>query len=608
MWEGHVSNGIALCEQGWHVCSPTDIDTLQTVTYADATAFPGCFAYDASQDNATCQPCNGDATSDDMAGMGESCGYYAQGSPSCIAGGRVDTVCCADYTSDTACQFKPDLTTGVVCCSGDVVTTTTTSTTSSTTAVPTTTTLPAVCTTAADCDDGDPCNGGEACNGGRCLAARVATCETADPLAVVTTFGTGEIALCNTRTRVVEATIPVGGSPWGVAWRPDGARVFVTNRADASVSVLDVVSRTIIGTVPVGPQPYGIAMHPFLPRVYVTSYAADRVDVIDSTSLTVVDAIKVGDGPAGLVVHPAGAILYVANYIAGTVSAIDVATQATLATVATPDLPVGLALAPDGSKLYVACLGARQVAVIGTVSHTLLRTIRVGRQPIGVAFDATGARAYVTNSADDTVTVIDAVADRAIAKTPVGKFPLGIAVSGDGVVWVADAHTDDLAVLGSDGTVAQRVGVAHTPVAMGNFIGTPPDGCPAAPLVCDDANPYTGDACNPGVGCARTPIPGIQGVRAGVSAIGAIVEASPGDPLLNDVRGSLPALEGAVAAAQTGGDRATLRLVRRSLKPILRTLEAARRKGTLGTAGAQLLDIAREAQRQLKRLARQGGR
>jgi hypothetical protein len=44
------------------------------------------------------------------------------------------------------------------------------------------------------------------------------------------------------------------------------------------------------------------------------------------------------------------------------------------------------------------------------------------------------------------------------------------------------------------------------------------------------------------------------------------------------------------------------------LKPVLTALEKARRHGTLGSSGAQLLDIAREARRQLKRLGSRGNR
>jgi YVTN family beta-propeller protein len=611
-----VSNGSVLCAAGWSVCAPGD-PALQEVTYQDALGFGGCFAYDAAQDNYACQACTGTAAADDMAGMGSACGFKQGNAGSCIPGGRVDTVCCADYASGTACQFKPGLTTGAVCCHTPASTTSTTtgttasstSTTSTTTTSSTTTTTePAACTTAADCDDGDPCNGVEGCVGGRCLAPRGVggtTCPAGDPIAVVSRFRANAVAFCNTRTRTVETSVAVGKSPWGIAWQPDGRRVFVTNRDSDTVSVLDAVARTVVGTVSVDGQPLGVAVHPFLPRAYVSSYDEDTVNVVDTASLAVVARIKVGRGPSGIAVHPAGARVYVANYVEGTVSVIDAATNVVVGTVPTPPLPVGIAVHPAGTKVYVACLKDRQLAVVGTVSDSVLRIVQVGRRPIGVAFEPGGARAYVTNSADATVTVLDADADRVVAKVDVGKFPIGVAVAAGGGVWVADSRDGTMSVVGTGGTAAS-VPIADTPVAIGDFIGTPPDGCPRAPLPCDDANPFTGDACHAGVGCTQTAIPGPSGLHAGVAGIQTIL-ADPGtadDPVVADVRSALPALESAVAAAETGGDRSALRLVRRTLKPILKTLERAKRHGTLGAAGARLLDIAREARRDLKRVAK----
>jgi YVTN family beta-propeller protein len=347
-------------------------------------------------------------------------------------------------------------------------------------------------------------------------------------------------------------------------------------------------------------------VHPFLGRAYVTSYDSDRVSVIDTTALAVVDTIRIGNGPAGVAVHPAGTEVYVANYLAGSVSVIDAATNGVVATVGTPTQPVGIAIAPDGTKAYVACLRARDVAVIGTVSHSLLGTIRVGRQPVGVAFATTAARAYVTNSADDTVTVLDTATDRAIGKVPVGNFPLGIAVTADGSVFVAEGRSADVGVLDESGAGIGSVQVPNTPVAIGQFIGTPPGDCPTDAPVCDDANPYTGDACIPGTGCTTTPIDGLAGVRSGLAAMKAIIEdAGPDDPIAAEVAGELGALERALSAAETGDTRDTIRLVRRSLKPISTTLEAARRHHALGTTGARLLDIVRGARMQLKRLGRQ---
>jgi hypothetical protein len=86
-----------------------------------------------------------------------------------------------------------------------------------------------------------------------------------------------------------------------------------------------------------------------------------------------------------------------------------------------------------------------------------------------------------------------------------------------------------------------------------------------------------------------------------------VEQGDPADPLVARLRDRLAALESAVEAAGTGGDRGALKLVRKSLQPILKELEAARRKGTLGTDGARLLDVARETKRQIRGLAK-GGR
>lgn len=460
--------------------------------------------------------------------------------------------------------------------------------------------------TSADCDDGDPCNGTEVCTNGRCLASRgISGCQAADPLAAITSFGDDLVAFVNVNTRAVDGTTPVGRGPWGVAWSRDGTRLFVTNRKDKSVSVIDVATRIVVGTVPVGAQPLGVAVHPFLPRAYVTSYEGDRLMVVDTDTLAVVDTIRVGNGPAGVAVHPAGSEIYVANYIAGSVSVIDAATDVVVGTVDTSAQPVGLAVAPDGTKVYVACLRGRTVSVLGTVSRSLLGTIRVGRQPIGVAFAPHAARAYVTNSGDDTVTVLDTATDRAIAKIPVGNFPLGIDVTADGIVFVAAGRSDQVGVFDESGTGIGSVEVPGTPVAIGAFIGTPPGGCPTVGPVCDDANPYTGDVCIPGTGCATTPIEGLAGVRSGLAAIRQILEnAGPDDALAAEVAAELGPFESAVEAAETGVTRDAIRLMRRSLKPISRTLEAARRHKRLGATGGRLLDIVREARTELKRLGR----
>ncbi len=57
----------------------------------------------------------------------------------------------------------------------------------------------------------------------------------------------------------VAATITVGAGAHGVVVSDDGLTAFVSNIADASVSIIDTQARRVVATVPVGQRPNGIA-------------------------------------------------------------------------------------------------------------------------------------------------------------------------------------------------------------------------------------------------------------------------------------------------------------------------------------------------------------
>ncbi|XP_025093186.1 hemicentin-1-like [Pomacea canaliculata] len=115
-WEGHVHNASTLCAPGWRVCSWYDHTLLRTITWKNATSFPGCFAYNAAQDGGRCRECRDDLEHDDVAGVGKDCAHQHRGQSSCIAGGRIDASCCVDAHFQRACAFQASLMTGVLCC------------------------------------------------------------------------------------------------------------------------------------------------------------------------------------------------------------------------------------------------------------------------------------------------------------------------------------------------------------------------------------------------------------------------------------------------------------------------------------------------------------
>lgn len=131
-WAGDLSAAAdAVCGANFHVCTPADTE-LATVNFAQATAFPGCFAYRASNDGFDgCEPleCQGRPDRDDMAGMGRGCllvsgvsrapSTIPDGGTTCLADrSRIDAQCCAASVTiggrSSGCRQRSE--DGVVCC------------------------------------------------------------------------------------------------------------------------------------------------------------------------------------------------------------------------------------------------------------------------------------------------------------------------------------------------------------------------------------------------------------------------------------------------------------------------------------------------------------
>jgi YVTN family beta-propeller protein len=68
------------------------------------------------------------------------------------------------------------------------------------------------------------------------------------------------VAVIDTGTNEVSATIPVGRRPWGIALTPDGKKAYVANGVSNDVSVIDTEARRVITTIPVGKMPWGVAI------------------------------------------------------------------------------------------------------------------------------------------------------------------------------------------------------------------------------------------------------------------------------------------------------------------------------------------------------------
>jgi hypothetical protein len=119
-WDGEVGQAGALCAPGWQVCDGSTF-AATSITFTAATAFPGCYAFDAAHDKLR--------LSTRLLGPGRrrgrhrrrpstwaasapAVGFQFPGTASCLVGGRID----ASENSGTGCRYAAGITDGVVCC------------------------------------------------------------------------------------------------------------------------------------------------------------------------------------------------------------------------------------------------------------------------------------------------------------------------------------------------------------------------------------------------------------------------------------------------------------------------------------------------------------
>jgi YVTN family beta-propeller protein/YD repeat-containing protein len=277
--------------------------------------------------------------------------------------------------------------------------------------------------------------------------APVATVSIAEPLAVgVSRDGqtvlvprlNSTVALVDTASNVVVASLPVGPTPGEVVVSPVGARAHVINFGDSSVSVIDTATRSLVTTIS---MPLGGSMGVFSPDG-TRYYQGDTQDVsvVDTATNAIVGTITGVGGTRAIAIDPGGTRLYVATAFnparAGpALVAIDTSTNQVVGTVDLPRTPRDLAVTLDGQRVIGVSFEDRlKATVVDTATFTVSATVPLNGEggSSSVALDNT--RVYVLASGSESISILDAgagaVIDGAISRTAVG----GGTVSGSRMV------------------------------------------------------------------------------------------------------------------------------------------------------------------------------
>jgi YVTN family beta-propeller protein len=252
---------------------------------------------------------------------------------------------------------------------------------------------------------------------------------------------------------------------------PDGARAYVSNRDDNSLTVVDLDALSVAATItdPALKSPEGLTVSPDGKRLYVALSGQDAVLVLATDTHKPIKQIPTaGKTPMRLLLSPDGHTLWVANDDSSSVSVIDTTKDVVVATIPTGMRPRGMALTPDGKFLRVANVVSDTITFADAATSKVLGNAGLGHAPQRIVVDPDGQIAYATGRAMGALALIDlrgaynVSVTRSLPKViPVGWGPNGLVLNGDGkYMYVGNNHDDTVSIV--DVRIGDVVDKVHT--------------------------------------------------------------------------------------------------------------------------------------------------
>ncbi|MGE8390265.1 MAG: cytochrome D1 domain-containing protein [Pseudomonas sp.] len=250
------------------------------------------------------------------------------------------------------------------------------------------------------------------------------------------------------------ARLPVGTGPHEVVVAGNGQLAVVGNygvqgTANNSLSVIDWPSRAVVRTIDLGKdsRPHGIRFLPDSQRVVVTTEDSERLLIVDLAQGKVLDRIDVGGGkPHMVALSPGADRAYVTHMGSGTLSVVDLLHKKKIADIPTGNGSEGIAVAPTGTQVWVSNHDDDEVVIVDAERLEVTDRIRTGRFPIRIAMTPDGKYALVSCAKSAELAVIDVAAKREIKRIGLAQagaeyretllgaeaLPIGAVVSADG--------------------------------------------------------------------------------------------------------------------------------------------------------------------------------
>jgi YVTN family beta-propeller protein len=260
--------------------------------------------------------------------------------------------------------------------------------------------------------------------------------------------------------------ITVGDLPLAMVESPDGRYVIVSNNGYArpTLAVVDTARMVIQSRLTLDNAWLGLAWHPDGKRLYSSGAGESTVRELRWAGGTltagpsfVLRRPSKESFVAGVAVSPDGARLFAVHALGELLSAVELSgEEADTRSVELPAEAYAAVVSPDSRTLYVSLWGGSRVLVFDAATLEKQAEIAVGEHPNAMVFSKDGARLFVACANTNAVWVVDLTARAAREQVsvalypdaPAGSTPNGLGLSPDGnTLLVASADNNVVAVV-----------------------------------------------------------------------------------------------------------------------------------------------------------------
>lgn len=192
-------------------------------------------------------------------------------------------------------------------------------------------------------------------------------------------------------------SIAVGAGTSALAIDEDRGTMYVENRNDYTVSIVDLGSAQVKATVPVGSGPFGVAVNPATNTAYSANFGGLSMTVIDGATNTVKSTVPLGFFPGGIAVNPITNRIYVMAAYEGNVRVFDGATNALIATIPLDGYPAlnsrDIAVNTVTNTVYIG--GGEKLNIIDGNTDSVT-TLELGTNIATIAVDEKSNKVYTS--------------------------------------------------------------------------------------------------------------------------------------------------------------------------------------------------------------------